>query len=294
MRHLKLRAAHSDTALLRQLLKTFIAGQLQLPAWEIFLLLYPRPARLAPLPSLREIAAIVEIEGAAGAAANEVNEPQGGADFIVEPASASQQGSVADPAPHSVAATRRYVPHNFRSRCTRRTPLSDDAVQALAHLATPVLHSRYFRSSTPVCIARVGRQMIACAADYARIAQEIQRALVVASRQCALPGLEHLLVTGANLVLASPEMAPPASAAPSDHAHASSPAAHVFLAVLPDVPAWIEGRAVVPGDATHSRVLREARELLVAGAGLRLKLPPVGAQDEAWRAERIVFLPHKS
>lgn len=145
-----------------------------------------------------------------------------------------------------------------------------------------------------MCIARVGRQMLAGAADYARIAQEVQRALVVASRQCVLPGLEHLLVTGANLVvLAPPEPAPSAAAAGaavSDPAHASSPAAHVFLAVLPDVPAWIEGHAVVPGDATHSRVLREARELLVAGSGIRLKLPPVGSPDEAWRADRLVFL----
>ena len=124
------------------------------------------------------------------------------------------------------------------------------------------------------------RHMLAQVADFERLAAELQRALVVAARGCEEPGLEHLLVQGAGL-----QVLPPGGEAAAD------PPLRVRLAVFPSVPAWLEGRAVEPGDALFARLLREARDGLAAAGHVRVRLPPVGAgaKDEAWRSDRVII-----
>ena len=202
------------------------------------------------------------------------------------------------------------MPHHFRPRCAQRTALPEAQLFALRGVATPALQGRYFLPAAALCEARVARALLAQVADYERLAAELQRALAVAARACARPGIEHLLVAGAGgaslVVVGEPLPLPaPSSVSPSSSSSSSSSsatgggaaAATVRLAVFPLVPAWLEGRAIVPGDAEFARVLREACEgLLAAGGaaagGLRVKLPPLGAgaKDEAWRVGRVMIV----
>jgi hypothetical protein len=93
-------SATRDGAVLRALLSAFVAGGLQLPAWEAYLILFPRPTP-GPLPSLALIGEMLRgAEAEAAGAAREEGAAEGEA-FGVGGSAAGGEGAAPSPgAPH--------------------------------------------------------------------------------------------------------------------------------------------------------------------------------------------------
>ena len=63
------------------------------------------------------------------------------------------------------------------------------------------------------------------------------------------------------------------------------------VAIFPAIPAWIDGKQIIPGKEDFLRILDEANDRLLSSGSLRIKLPPlgIGSKDESWRVDRITF-----
>jgi hypothetical protein len=369
MRHLKLHAAHLDRGLLRQLTLSFIAGRLQLPAWEAYLVLYPRPAsKLTLLPSLDAISALVEAEAASellpqtnpqtqsqsqsqtlskqqfsipfnsehsspsslavkpvkvvndlidsekkvvdeintqeskSLSSLQISQTDGIITSTVLPINSSDNHLQSTTQTTQTQPKRRYVPHHFRAKCTQKTILTDAEILAIAHIAVPVSQGRYFRVIKPLCIANISKHMLMQQADFERVASDIQKALIVGARQSIKAGLEHILVTGASLVVIIGEKShTTATTLTASHSIPSTLAIEkgitsnteniLSVAIFPAIPAWIDGKQIIPGKEDFLRILDEANDRLLSSGSLRIKLPPlgIGSKDESWRVDRITF-----
>jgi hypothetical protein len=372
MRYLKLHAAHLDRGLLRQLTLSFIAGRLQLPAWEAFLVLYPRPAsKLTILPSLETISELVEAEAAAESSSRPLLSKATPSTSDVSSSTTSSSSASSPPILERVESSttisstiesreeeekgkskdnlskigsniketlpksidneviasstisvsqpetkRRYIPHHFRSKCTQRTPLTDAEMQTLSHIAVPVSQGRYFRSCKPVITARINKNMLEVQSDFERVAADIQKALIVGARQSPKAGLEHVLVNGSSLVQVLHEQqqqqrqhgavseggmgkkntsslnnnaSESSNSSNSNNMKSIDPSTTVTVEIYLSIPAWIEGKHIVPGDLEYARILEEAKDRLTSSGSIRVKLPPVGAgaKDESWRVGRL-------
>jgi hypothetical protein len=197
---------------------------------------------------------------------------------------------------------RRYVPHHFRAKCTQKTLLTDAEILAIAHIAVPVSQGRYFRVIKPLCIANISKHMLKQQADFERVASDIQKALIVGARQSIKAGLEHILVTGASLVVIIGEKSHTTTTTlTASHSIPSTLAIEkgitsnteniLSVAIFPAIPAWIDGKQIIPGKEDFLRILDEANDRLLSSGSLRIKLPPlgIGSKDESWRVDRITF-----
>jgi hypothetical protein len=384
MRHLKLHAAHLDRGLIRQLTLSFIAGRLQLPAWEAYLVLYPRPAsKLTLLPSLDAISALVEAEAASestpqtrdsqtqsqsqtqtlskqqfsiphnsehslpsslavkpvkvvndvidsekkivdeisietkmkdkaliksgtilensSTSSSEISQTDGIITSTVLPVNSNDNHLQSQTQTTQTQPKRRYIPHHFRSKCTQKTLLTDAEIVTIAHIAVPVSQGRYFRVIKPLCIANISKHMLKQQADFERVASDIQKALIVGARQSIKAGLEHILMTGSSLVVKIGETRHKSTT----HSYAShsipstlaigegsiSTENMLSVEIFPAIPAWIDGKQIIPGNEDFVRILDEAKDRLLSSGSLRIKLPPlgIGSKDESWRVDRITF-----
>jgi len=170
--------------------------------------------------------------------------------------------------------------------------------------------------------------MLELQSDFERVAADIQKALIVGARQSPKAGLEHVLVNGSSLVQVANEHQPDQhilneqqqqrhlrqgpkivegsksknnnknNTSKSNFTDSSNSLSSinnnsdqniVTIEIYLSIPAWIEGKHIIPGDHDFNRILDEARDRLVSSGSIRVKLPPVGAgaKDESWRVGRL-------
>jgi len=159
--------------------------------------------------------------------------------------------------------------------------------------------------------------MLEVQSDFERVAADIQKALIVGARQSPKAGLEHVLVNGSSLVQVVHEQQQQqrqhgavseggmgkrntsslnnnasesiSSSSSNSNIKSIDPSTTITIEIYLSIPAWIEGKHIVPGDLEYARILEEAKDRLTSSGSIRVKLPPVGAgaKDESWRVGRL-------